>query len=232
MDDRQLRTLVSVFKALADPARLRILGAISERPLTGKELGERLRLTAPTVSHHMAKLAAADLIRVTPDGQRRFYTLNEGALRDLTRTISSSETEAVAHQDAIGDHAADDEEARERAKVLRDFFDGARLKQIPAQRKKRVVVLQYLVQRFAPEREYPEREVNDLLRDAHADVATLRRELVDYGFLTREAGVYRVAGALPERSRQVAQEIIGDEQAWLNRLLGAGARDGSVNMPS
>jgi hypothetical protein len=103
--------------------------------------------------------------------------------------------------------------------VLRDFFDGERLKQIPAQRKKRVIVLQELVRRFEPSRDYSEREVSEILKRAHEDFATLRRELIDYGYMTREGGVYRVARALPQRSTQVGQEITGDESAWLRTLL-------------
>ncbi len=223
MDDQQLGAFVTVFKALADPARLRILGAIAERPLTGKELSERLGLTAPTVSHHMAKLAAADLIRVTPDAQRRLYALNEGALRDLTRRISTPSVDATAPE-ADRDDRVETAEGRERAKVLRDFFDGARLKQIPAQRKKRVIVLQHLLTRFDPARDYSEREVNDLLRAAHDDVATLRRELVDYGFMVRDRGIYRIATELPARGSTVAQEV-GNEQIWFEQLVaGATAR--------
>jgi hypothetical protein len=117
--------------------------------------------------------------------------------------------------------ATTDQEARERAKVIRDFFDGDRLKQIPAQRKKRVIVLQHLMHWFDPERSYAEREVNDILRRAHEDVATLRRELVDYGYLTRAAGIYRVARSLPQRDAHIAQEMTGNEQEWLRRLLRA-----------
>ena len=51
-----------------------------------------------------------------------------------------------------------------------------------------------------------------LLRPAHEDVATLRRELVDYGFMTRERGIYRVATQLPERGATVSQEV-GDESS-------------------
>jgi len=117
-------------------------------------------------------------------------------------------------------HAADDSGVeKERAEVLRNFFDGDRLKQIPAQRKKRVIVLQHLVTWFDPNRSYREREVNEILRRAHEHVATLRRELVDYGYLTRESGIYRVARALPPRDKQIAQEIIGDETAWPRRIL-------------
>jgi hypothetical protein len=214
--DTLLARLVEVFKALGDPSRLRILGAVAERPRTGKELGELLAVGAPTVSHHVAKLVDAGLVAVRRDGQSRIYALDEAALNALTRLVAQRPDPALP---ANAPGTAEDEEARERAKVVRDFFDGARLKQIPANRKKRVIVLQHLLTRFEPRRDYPEKEVNAVLREAHEDVATLRRELVDYGFMTRSGGVYRVAHALPTRSVQVGQEITGDEHAWLRRLL-------------
>jgi hypothetical protein len=209
--------LVEVFKALGDPTRLRILGQVVERPRTGKELAEALAIGPPTVSHHMAKLAAAGLVTVRRDGQSHIYALDEAALTALARLAVQRPAPAVES----GALAGESEEAKERAKVVRDFFDGPRLKQIPAQRKKRVIVLQHLLDRFDPLREYPEKEVNALLREAHEDVATLRRELVDYGFMTRAGGVYRVARDLPSRSVHVGQEITGDEHAWLRRLLTA-----------
>jgi biotin operon repressor len=208
--------MVEVFKALGDPSRLRMLGLLAERARTGKELGEVLALGAPTISHHVSKLQDAGLVTVTRDGQNRIYTLNEAALQTLTRLIAAREPSTRAID---ASSSGDDQEARERAKTIRDFFDGPRLKQIPAQRKKRVIILQHLLARFDPDREYPEKEVNTLLREAHEDVATLRRELVDYGFMTREGGVYRVALALPQRSVQVNQEITGNEHAWLRTLL-------------
>ena len=217
MDDERLDRLADLFRVLADPTRLRILGAIAERPLTGKDLSERLRLTPPTISHHMARLVSAGLVRVTRDAQRRAYSLDQAALSDLSRTASSAAESAAGSPTAETDDGSAEE--RERAKVLRDFFVDGRLKQIPAQRKKRVFVLQHLLSRFTPGREYSEREVNDLLRTAHEDVATLRRELVDYGFMTREKGIYRVATALPDRGATVAQEISGDEHAWLRALV-------------
>jgi len=222
VDEQHIDRLATLFKALADPARLRILGAIAERPMTGRELNERLDLTPPTISHHMARLTAAGLVRATPDAQRRSYALDQAALRDFSRAFAGSGSAALPRSSETTPASA---EEAERAKTLRDFFVDGRLKQIPAQRKKRVVVLQHLLERFAPGRDYPEREVNDLLREAHEDVATLRRELVDYGFMTRRGGVYRVASALPPRGPTVGQEIVGDEHAWLRALVdGATAR--------
>ncbi len=208
--DTDVERLARLFRALADPARLRILGALAERPHSGRELSEALSLTPPTMSHHMAKLTEAGLVRVDVDGTRHTYSLDQQVLRDAASTPAHPAQEAR-------DPASDEE--RQRAKVIRDFFDGDRLKSIPAQRKKRVVVLQHLAGRFDPGRTYPEKEVNEILRHAHDDVATLRRELVDYGFMRRSQGIYDVATGPPERSVQVAQEFIGDERAWFERLV-------------
>jgi biotin operon repressor len=220
-DNPLVDRLVSVFKALADPTRLRILGALAERSMTGKALADHLSIGAPTISHHIAKLERAGLISVSREGQSHRYELNQTALRNL---VLGNAQDIMPISAPNADVAADDGEARERAKVIRDFFDGPRLKQIPAQRKKRVIVLQHLAAEFDPERSYSEREVNDILTVADDDYATLRRELVDYGFMTRDHGVYRVARQLPQRSPHVAQEITGDETAWLRRLLNSPGR--------
>lgn len=218
MDDERVERVAGLFRVLADPARLRILGALAERPHSGRELSERLGLTPPTVSHHMSRLVDAGIVSSTPCAQARSYTLDVGALRDAS-SLTLPRSPAQETPNLI---ESDDPIERERAKVLRDFFDGDRLKRLPAQRKKRVIVLEQLLTRFEPGRDYDERAVNDILRTADDDVATLRRELVDYGFMNREHGVYRVASALPPRGPTVAQEVRPDEHAWLERLI-AGA---------
>ena len=64
MDATRLEDLSLLFKALSDPARLRILGLLAERPHAGHELADRLALTPPTISHHMRRLVAARLVDV------------------------------------------------------------------------------------------------------------------------------------------------------------------------
>ncbi|MCA9880354.1 MAG: metalloregulator ArsR/SmtB family transcription factor, partial [Thermomicrobiales bacterium] len=207
MEPEGIERVATLFKALADPARLRILGLLAERPRAGHELADELALTPPTISHHMRKLADAGLVAVTPEAQSRIYSLRTDDLRELASTVRPPT------------HSEDTEDAR----VIRAFFDGERLKQIPAQRKKRVVILRHLLTRFAPGQGYSEREINDMLRVAHEDVATLRRELVDYGFMTRDKGIYRVATELPARGATVAQEV-GNEAAWFEHLLSTAAQ--------
>lgn len=79
-------------------------------------------------------------------------------------------------------------------KVIRAFIRDDRLVSIPARDKKRRVILRFLVDRcFTEDRAYPEKEINQRLALYHADVAALRRYLVEAGFMTREAGEYRRA---------------------------------------
>ena len=67
-------------------------------------------------------------------------------------------------------------------------------------------------------RAYAEAEVNDLLRPAHEDVATLRRELVDYGFLARADGVYRLADAGPDLDPRFAVDLPVDLERRLREI--------------
>jgi hypothetical protein len=86
----------------------------------------------------------------------------------------------------------------EAAKVLRSFVQDGRLTRIPTTRSKRLVVLDRLAQDFEPGRRYRERTVNVILERWHPDAASVRRYLVDEGFLTREAGEYwRTGGSVP-----------------------------------
>jgi len=215
MPNQSAADLARLLKVIADETRLRILGAIATSPKTGRDLAEQLELTPPTISHHMRKLTEAGIVLASSDAQRQWYRLNA----DLLLQSRKVPIEPVGVSSSEAPTTTGNEDDAFRAKVIRDFFDGERLKSIPAQRKRRVIVLQHLMARFDPERTYPEREVNELLRPAHDDVATLRRELVDYGFLQRDRGIYQVTRAAPDRSRQVAQEFVGDETTWLQALL-------------
>jgi DNA-binding MarR family transcriptional regulator len=201
-EEERFSRIIVALKALAEPSRLRAVAAIAERPRTGSELGELLGLGAATVSHHMARLEAAGIVRVTREGQRRWYALDDRGMRQLTATAAAERVR----------RPRDDDDASA-------FFSEGRLTSIPVKRKKRVAVLRRLMSGFEAGRVYDEREVNEILGRSHEDVATLRRELVGYGFLNRSRGSYRVARELPPRGAQVAQEVAPDEGAWLAALI-------------
>jgi len=76
------------------------------------------------------------------------------------------------------------------AKQLSHFVRGATLNVIPARRNAKLVVFAWIVERFAYDRRYTEAAVNDALREAHPDVATIRRGLYDEHFVDRADGLY------------------------------------------
>src|SRR5581483_2983967 len=95
---------------------------------------------APTVSHHLARLKELRFVEMRSDKNTHYYRLNVEALHEANRQLLTPERIAELVTDVEGD-------AWEQ-KVLRDFFDGQRLKEIPASRKKRSVVLKWLAERF------------------------------------------------------------------------------------
>jgi biotin operon repressor len=173
--------LVTFFKALADSNRLKIIGLLAQRGYSVEELAALLNLKPPTVSHHLSKLAEAGLVTARAEGYYSIYQLDRDALEATARNLFSSEQMAAAAGDV-------DLDAYDR-KVLANFIlpDG-RLKEIPAQRRKLEVVLRYVVKTFTLGVKYTEKQVNQTLARFHEDTATLRRELVGYGFMKREGG--------------------------------------------
>ena len=85
----------NIFKALADGQRRRILQLLRRGELPAGQLAEALDLTPATISHHLATLKKADLVRVRREGQQRIYALNvsvvEDALLLLTKLVKPAE---------------------------------------------------------------------------------------------------------------------------------------------
>jgi DNA-binding transcriptional ArsR family regulator len=188
MDDDLLLAL----KALSDASRLRIVGLLADRPYSVEELAAAAALSPGTVAHHLKRLREAGLVEAREARPYVEYSLALGRLHELGRRIGRLERETEEPATLPGPDGrplpAYD------AKVLRAFLDGDRLTSIPAQAKKRDVVLHWLLDRcFAEDRDYPEREVNARIAEVHEDTAALRRYLVETGLMTRAAGVYRRA---------------------------------------
>lgn len=178
----EMHEAVRLLKLLANEARLKLLGLLAERERSVGEVAEILGLKEPTISHHLSKLAEADLVTMRREGTVHFYRLNRGALERLSSELFTPErvVSFSAHADA---------DAWER-RVLATYLEGSRLTKIPDTRKKRDVVLRWLAVQFEEGRRYPEREVNEIIGRHHPDFATLRRELVGARLMEREHGVY------------------------------------------
>lgn len=183
------RMLKETFKALGDENRLDMLVLLAERERSVSELAQLTGVTEPTASHHLSKLRAVGLVHLRTQGTQRFYRLNEKALADFKQAVQLVDTIPQATVDVVDPEWIDALPMEEwERKVLRDYTVNGRVTQLPAKFKKYMVIIRWAATQFVPGVDYTERQVNDVLLKIHDDYATLRRDLVEMGFLQRERG--------------------------------------------
>lgn len=75
----------SLFRALANPTRRRILELLTENDRTAGELAEQFPVAFASVSHHLGVLKAAGLVATEREGQFIRYRLNTTVFQDVAR---------------------------------------------------------------------------------------------------------------------------------------------------
>jgi hypothetical protein len=171
--------VLNFFKTFSNADRLKIAGILGLESLNLEQVAERLGLRTQDAYNHLANLVHSGLVKT--DGKH--YELDTNALEALSRRVLANTRRKPSPEEFEG-------EAYDR-KVLSDFLTSeGRLKAFPAQNKKLQVILRHFVSCFEPGIQYPEKKVNEILRQYTDDTASLRRYLVDSGMLQRENGIY------------------------------------------
>ena len=173
------RDAVAIFKALGDESRLAIVRMLIEGESYVELIASRLNLTSATVSHHLKKLEAAGLVECHRTQFYMIYSVKREVLEDSLLNL-------------IGTLPAQDDDTRYRQSVLDSFFEYGRLKSLPAQRKKREVVLKYILEPLEHSRTYTEQEMNEHIVKYNDDYCTIRREMIAFGLVKREHETYTV----------------------------------------
>lgn len=173
------------------PVQQQVLGLMAEGR-SDREIGEQVGIAQSTVRNHRFKL------REKEKQAKMFLALME-ALADKTDSpINVSDTGIIEEVPAAA--AMVDERysitAQEREKTIQTYMDeNGALKQIPAKAKKKIILLGEIVKNFKRDTEYSEKEINTVLKRIYEpDYLSLRRALIEYGFMDRSADcrVYRV----------------------------------------
>jgi len=176
-----LESLVRFFKVLGEPNRLKIVGLLAKQPHTVEQLAEGLGLSPSTTSHHLSRLADADLVEARAKGYYSIYSLKTDVLTGMARTLLQETEKKTAD-------VGDDLDAFDR-KVLATFLEpDGRIRAFPVQEKKYLALLRYVLKAFEPGVRYPEKRVNQILANFNEDTARLRRSLVEHRFMAREGG--------------------------------------------
>ena len=187
---RQDMPLLIQLRAVADETRLTMLRLMHGHERNVGELAGLVNLTEPTVSHHLSKLHGAGLLNLRMAGNQRFYRVDPKKLAHFKRLVANIEIPPQEQEHVTSDNAwidaLDWDEADK--KILRDYTRDGYLTQIPTKDKKSVVIMRWLATRFQPDVRYTEKQVNAILTEVFADYASLRRMLVDFGFMRRERG--------------------------------------------
>lgn len=164
--------MLDYVKAMSDPHRLRIIGLLTKKPATREEVAARLNLSAKDSLNHLAFLEFVGAVTQSEG----VFSLNDDRLAVLAKEKLEEERPSFVPPADL------DEKSK---KILRAHLraDGS-IRQIPAAPKLQVI-LNYLVAFFEFDRDYTEREVNEVIRRFHADTAGLRRDLIEAGLLAR-----------------------------------------------
>ena len=85
LDAEEAAATAELFKALADPARVRIVNALAtaDEPVCACEFEPALGLSQPTVSHHLKKLTDVGLLEREQRGKWAYFSLKRGAVEKL-----------------------------------------------------------------------------------------------------------------------------------------------------
>ncbi|WP_282140123.1 metalloregulator ArsR/SmtB family transcription factor [Cytobacillus oceanisediminis] len=181
----QLNRLVAFYKTMGDPTRIRIVFLLAKGPLHGQAIAGKLGLTPPTITHHLNKLREINLVYQRRDKNTVYFYLNESVLKQQSGVLAKlADKEEVKKME---------EQNIESQKVIENFFtkDG-KLKNIPAQRKKRLMVFEHLIKGLKMGKKYEEKELNEYIQQYHEDYATIRREFIINHYMYRENGIYEL----------------------------------------
>ena len=167
--------MLDFVKAMSDTDRLRIIGLLTQKSASAKQVADELHMPFRDAFQHLSFLAYVGVVREA-DGQ---YALADEGVEVLARNQFAGQRDAYV--------PAPNLDAKSR-KVLAAYLnpDGS-IRQIPTQSEKMKIILHYLVAAFTPGANYTEKEVNTMLRRFHADVSGLRRDLIDSGLMARES---------------------------------------------
>ncbi|MBQ8431380.1 MAG: metalloregulator ArsR/SmtB family transcription factor [Clostridia bacterium] len=171
---------IELLKALSDGTRLDIINILAKQDSYVEQLAATLSLAPATVCYHLKKMEQVGLVTSARSQFYIIYSLNQKAFDRTLREL------------VICPARVPDADEKYRREVLEHFFRYGKLTTIPVQRKKREIVLQKLLERFAVGIDYTEREVSEILAEYHEDYCTLRREMIACGLMTRDHEIYRV----------------------------------------
>jgi len=179
---KYLLNMNSVFTGLTE-VQQRVVKLISEG-LTDKEVAAKLGVAQSTIRNHRYKL------REKERQAKLFLAIMDLLSKNTNKNIRRLDEEVIcdAHKTATTVDDRYNITDKEKKDVIKNYFtpEGG-LKNYPSKEKRKIIVLQEIVSNFKRGKIYTEREINRILKRIYEDYVTIRRALIEYGFLERSA---------------------------------------------
>jgi len=172
---------LQLFKCLADASRMKILKSLSREDMYVEQLAERLNLSSATISSHMKKLEEIGAVKSRKEQYYSVYSLCPEIFSHSIMDLLRNEGD---------DPDGDEREAIYRKKVLTTFMPNGKITKMPAQLKKKLILIEEICRSFNMDVPYSEREMNLNIADFYDDFCMVRRFFVDYGLFSRDKDVY------------------------------------------
>ncbi|SHJ30799.1 hypothetical protein SAMN02745163_01730 [Clostridium cavendishii DSM 21758] len=159
--------------------------------VSDKEIATMLSLAPSTIRNHRYKL------REKEKQAKLFLTMMELLAENTNKKITKLEKADIcdAHKSATTLDDRFNITDKEKAEVIKNYINtNGSLKNYPSKEKKKIIVLEVIKANFQKDKVYSEKEVNRILSRIYEDYATIRRALIEYGFLDRsnDCGSYWV----------------------------------------
>jgi hypothetical protein len=184
-DLEAIQPLISLATALLDNDRLRIAGLLAGEPASRMEMAQATGLSHKELLRCLDSLQSFGIVKLQeparrdPDPYSR-YELNSEAFRAARQAMGKFKGVRKRPSDS-------------RLLTLDTFMPDGKLTAMPLKQPQIVVILDEIALKFELDKQYSERDVNVILKEVtENDYATIRRYLVDYGYLsrTRDGSVY------------------------------------------
>ena len=180
MDAKALsQDITNILAAILDTERLALIAHLFQAEFSLPELAQVSELSINDVQRHLEVLEDAHLVHVIARDGKLVYQFNSKHLERVNR-------EQFARQ-KYNPNLSSLNLSDEQKKIVTDYThnDGS-LKMIPTKSKKVIAILEYMVDSFENDIDYREDQINEILESYYPDPTTLRRYLIDYGYLGRE----------------------------------------------
>ncbi|MFT8314263.1 MAG: DUF2087 domain-containing protein [Clostridium sp.] len=170
----------SAFLGLSDIQK-KLLNLIAEG-LSDKEVAVKLGVAQSTIRNHRYKL------REKEKQAKLFLALMDLLSKNTNKKINKLDKEVIcdAHKTATTLDDRYNITDKEKEDIIKTYIDeNGALINYPAREKKKIIVLKEIVNNFSKGKIYSEKEINRILKRIYEDYATIRRALIEYGFIER-----------------------------------------------